>query len=78
VTASQRRFDLALAAVSALLLGGMVFNAFGLASWLFSANRRTMWSFWFLGTGLWVLAMGIFFSFLNHPLPRHAHRSYTD
>lgn len=72
ITETQQRFDLALAAISALLVAGVIFNAFGLASWLFSADGSTMWTFWLIGIGLWALALSIFFTFMNHPVPRHA------
>jgi hypothetical protein len=72
--AVRSRFDLALAAISALLVGGVIFNSFGLASWVFASSATTAWTLWFIGFGLWMFALAVFFTFMNHPAPRHGIR----
>jgi Zn-dependent membrane protease YugP len=74
LTETQQRFDLALAAISALLVGGVIFNSFGLASWVFASSATTAWTLWFIGFGLWMFALAVFFTFMNHPAPRHGIR----
>jgi tellurite resistance protein TehA-like permease len=66
----QRRRDVGLAAICAMLVLGVIFFGFGLASWLF-ASAGTAWTFWLLGFGTWLLAASIFFYFMNDPYPRH-------
>ncbi len=67
-------YDLSLAGVSALVVAGFIFNAFALASHFFVVQYHTMWTFWAIGTALWLFALAIFFLFLTDPAPRHRQR----
>lgn len=49
---------------------GVIFFAFSLASYLFS-NTMSAWGLFLMGLALWIMAFGIFFSFMDHPYPRH-------
>ncbi len=53
-----------------MLVGGFIFNAFGLASWFFQFDRSTSWGFWGIGTGLWLFALTILFFYLSGPQPK--------
>ena len=68
-----RRFDLAMAGICAMLVGGFIFMGFGLAAYLFLTSSVAL-TFWFLGLGLWLFALAIFCFFMDHPLPKHRKR----
>lgn len=70
----QRRKDLALAVISLIMVIGVIFLGFGMASWVF-ASAAVAWTFWLLGLGLWMTAASIFFYFMDDPYPRHRHES---
>lgn len=72
--AARARFDLGLAGIFVLLIVGGVFVCMGLASYLFSDDGATVWTYWIVGIGLWLTAMTIFFTFMMHPVPRHGIR----
>lgn len=62
--------DWALAGISGLLVVGVIFFVFGMATWLFT-DLGSAWTYWLLGFGSWVLALGVFFSFMDNPYPKH-------
>lgn len=63
--------DWGLAGISALLVGGFINMGFGMASYLFGVDPAKASIFWLFGLGLWALAAGIFFYFMNDPYPKH-------
>lgn len=71
VRKTQARFDLALAFVCSMLVAGAVFFILGLINFSLHLNSARGWLFWLIGFGDWIVAAGIFFSFMNGPLPRH-------
>ena len=71
IRSNQKRFDFALAFVSSLLVAGTIFFVFGLTAFTFGANTSLAWTFWLMGLGIWMMALGSFFLFMNHPLPKH-------
>lgn len=73
VTFKQQKNDLALAGISALLILGVVFFVFSMASWLFYTSE-VAWTFFWIGLGVWIFSLGIFFYFMNDPYPRHQRR----
>jgi hypothetical protein len=68
---TDESIDKGLTAVTFLVTAGVIFFAFGMGSWYFNDDTQTGWTLWLLGLGMWILAMAIFFYFLNDPYPRH-------
>lgn len=71
VRRTQRRFDTALAVVCSFLVAGAAFFIVGLVNFYLHLDSGRSWLFWLIGFGDWAVAMLIFFSFMNGPLPRH-------
>ena len=66
--------DWALATICAMLVFGVIFFVFGGVVQFFRSDSDLAEIFWLFGFGTWVLAFGIFFSFLNNPQPKHRRR----
>jgi hypothetical protein len=57
--------------ITFLVTSGVVFFSCGMSTWFFNGDPDTAWTLWLMGLGFWVLAIGIFFYFLNDPYPKH-------
>lgn len=68
---------MALAFTSGLLVLGAIFNTFGLMSFLFGFDHSAAFTFWLIGTGLWLLALALFAAFMTRPQPRHSFDRYA-
>lgn len=63
--------DWGLAGISALLVAGAIHMSFGAAAYLFGFDTSKAQIFWLLGFGMWALAAGIIFYFMNDAYPKH-------
>lgn len=68
------KYDISLAVVSAMLVGGFIFNSFAMASYFFALDHRKVWAMGSIGIALWLFALAVFFLFLTAPVPRHRQR----
>jgi hypothetical protein len=68
------KHDLPLAATSALVVLGLVFNVFALVAYTFQMDGNLGITFGSFGTGLWLFAAAVFAIFLSRQQPRHGTR----
>jgi hypothetical protein len=69
-----KEHDLGLAAASALVVMGLIFNVFALVAYAFKVDHDLAFIMGCFGTAFWLAAVLVWYFFLADPEPKHGKR----